>query len=173
MATQKPKKVKAEPEWVKLYEQAEKIQIKSKGDLFDQVSLLAVIYDDKRFRQDMLKRGESPGDFLNRLVDHTFTTFMEYYAMLKEYRERSQWVNGDLREMRRTLIGVLKAKETNGLAGSRTSGISAVGKSVEDRSRRLSWKDKYLELERRYNDLESRYQQLERDYNRLQRTLRN
>jgi hypothetical protein len=171
MPTQKPKK--PEPKWVKLYDQALTIQTKTKGDLFDLVSLLAVVFDDKQFKRDMLKKGESPGDFLNQLVDHTFTTFMEYYAMLKSYPERLQWVNGDLREMRRTLIGALKARETNGLAGSRTTGVSAVGKSVENRDRRLSWKDKYLELEGRYNALEAKYQQLERDYNRLQRSLRN
>jgi len=120
--------------------------------LFDRISLLKSVKDDPGYIKAMTKEGKDPAfEIERRVADVTLDgcQFTELVQMLKLYPSREQWETGDLRGMLQVVRGSMES------LGKRKKGGEA-----GDRNRRLSWKDKYLELERKYQELETKYKEL-------------
>lgn len=149
--------------WETLLRKAMGLARENRADLYERVKVLAQVFDDPMFKRDMMRQGKQPGVFLNSVVEDTFTTFSELYAMIRMFPSKDQWKNGDLRELRASLRERI----------NRTASVQAApnGQRTTDRHPSLSWKKKYLDLDAKYKILTAKYELLEQNYKDLQRAI--
>lgn len=164
----------AKKTWQDLLEEAKRLAADGKGTLYDQMVLLAKVYEDPKFTEAMAGEGTTPALHLNKVVNHAFTNFGELYAMLKEFPRRQQWEAGDLPAMRDALRAALKSRAT---ARAVSNGEAEETEDEPDRAlpvgpdQKLSWKEKYLKLEAKYQLLEERCRQQQKEINHLREIL--
>ncbi len=138
--------------WQLLMEKADLVSKEGKGSLWERIKILSQVSEDQQFKDDTIAAGNKPGVILNEKVNDTFATFSELFVMFKEFPNREQWADGDLPRMRSELRKILTARQSpDGTAAA--NGEHQEVKIKANGDRRLSWKQKYLELEARYNSL--------------------
>lgn len=167
--------------WERLLEEHDRLVRRSNSTLYDRVVLLRKVYDDSAYKTAMREQRRPFTEELDTRVSDTCAPFTDLLQILKQYPDRKHWVNGDLANMRREVVNTVltsekerrngetkTAKELGTPDGPGSGGETGV---VDNSDRRLSWKQKYLELEQKYVELEAAHKQLEKDYRNLQRTL--
>lgn len=148
--------------WKELLKQHDKLVASAQSTLYDRVTLLRKVYEDPHFLDDMRKESKSPVEVLDSRVKDTCANFTELLQVLKLFPNRKQWENGDLSDMRRQMLETIHMGQKKG------------GKEGEEElngNRRLSWKQKYLELEAKYKELVASHKQLEKSYKELRLSL--
>ena len=134
--------------WRVLVEQADKLAKQGAGMVYDRVRLLAKVFEDKDFLNDMQGEGTTPGDFLNKHVNDTCANFTELYQMLKRYPNRRQWEATGLADMRQALIASLKTQRVGGASGVTRNRVSREEfEKLQDENAQLRLEVKHLKSE--------------------------
>jgi len=151
--------------WKTLLQRHDKMVVKGNALIYDRIVILRQVNDDPQFKRDNLAEGISPADLLNAKVSDTCASFIELVHMVKLFPDREQWLKGNLADMQRLMIDTIRRTQVENKARAEGEG------GANNADRKLSWKQKYLEMESRYNVLEGRYQQLEKDYQQMHHSL--
>lgn len=128
--------------------------------LFDRMTLLVAVFEDPMYKEAMREEGKNALAELSRRVNDVCCPFAELWQMLKMFPSREQWETGDLMEMNRAMHERLRQ-------GQRERREDGPGHEQRNRDRKLSWKEKYLELEAKYKDLLAKHEQLQRSHDQL------
>lgn len=127
--------------------------------------------------------------FFNDRLEDTCATFAELKQIMKMWPKKDQWSKGNLPSMRREMLSTLAQQQRAKYSPSPDMGSSATssenGISHPDKSipagdsvslanlahRKLSWKDRYLQLEKEYITLKAQHKQLEKDYREMKQLI--
>ena len=143
--------------WKVLMSQHDKLVGQSMGILYERVKLLCRIEEVAEFQKEYQDRA---GIFLDGKVRDTCCLFSELRQIIKLFPKKEQWENGHLGEMQATTARTISLQKKNGN-----------GMEEEKGRQHLSWKEKFITLERKYKELQAAHKQLERDYRELRSSL--
>lgn len=135
-------------------------------NLYERVKILISIEKDAEFLRD--NKGSNLPQFFNERLADTCATFAEAKAIMKLWPKSEQWRNGNLAMMRLEMLVTLQQQQrTESKKKSEKNGVSDAAKSEQ----KLSWKEKFLNLEMEYKQLKAAHEQLEKDYREMRQLL--
>lgn len=105
--------------WIILMERHDLLAQHNRADIFDRTDILSQVFDDPEFSRDIAKSKQNPLDLLNKKVSDTCADFMQLYQMRKLFPRKSQWVAGNLSEMRQRMIESLEGGANKGKKSSK------------------------------------------------------
>lgn len=97
--------------WKTLLAQHDKLKKQAGGCLFDRVTLLQHVYNDPAFSEAMLKQKKQPLDVMNDKINDVCANFTELVQILKMFPRRSQWLSGNIYDMREKMIQSIRKQQ--------------------------------------------------------------
>lgn len=151
--------------WEVLLEQHDELVRDSNATLYDRVTLLVEVYQNRGFKSAMKKEDKNPVDFLNKKLSDTAVNFTELWEILKEFPRRKQWEEGDLSDMRIHVINKIRQAQQSrkeGEAGKENGGKGKPnGKGKGHSSRKSATLAKLREMEESIKDRDSQLEHLQ------------